>query len=439
MIKIRPTFWVVLCLLIGSIFAASVWGSLVYFRLIYLWVFLIATSWIWTALSLRGIRVRRQARTTRQQVGQVFEERFEIDNDTRYLHLWIAVHDQSTLPGSAGSRVITWIGGRQQRSYVSYTWLTRRGLFPLGKTVISSGDLFGLFAVTREIPHQQSLLVTPFFVEISSFPSPAGLLPGGRALQRRTPEVTPYAASVREYMPGDSLNRIHWASTARRDRLMVKEFDQDPQADVWIFVDAMNYVQSSLPDALPRQKADRLWLWRHRPDEISLPPATIEYAISIAASVARFFISKSRAVGMVSSGQVYTVLPAERGDRQIGKIIENLAYLEAEGDTPMIGLTTAQTGYLPRGSTVVLITPSTQTSLVHAVDDLVDRSMKPVVVLIDPASFGSSRSSAEVAGSILERQIPVIQVSREVDLRLALEQSAVTEGQPAWWRDNDAA
>jgi uncharacterized protein (DUF58 family) len=42
---------------------------------------------------------------------------------------------------------------------------------------------------------------------------------------------------VRDYEPGDSFSRIHWRSTARRDRLVVKEFELDPLADIWIVPD----------------------------------------------------------------------------------------------------------------------------------------------------------------------------------------------------------
>ena len=59
--------------------------------------------------------------------------------------------------------------------------------------------------------------------------------------------VAKLPGGVREYVDGDPLNRIHWMSTARRDRLMVKEFELDPQSDVWIFLDAEREVQSTLP------------------------------------------------------------------------------------------------------------------------------------------------------------------------------------------------
>jgi uncharacterized protein (DUF58 family) len=253
-------------------------------------------------------------------------------------------------------------------------------------------------------------------------------------MHHRTFEVTPYAATVREYQPGDPLNRIHWPTTARRDQLMVKEFEQDPQADVWIFVDANKDVQATLPEAMPILKADRLLLWRHKPEEVKLPAATIEYAICAAASVANFFINSGHAVGLASAGRSYNVLPAERGERQLGKILETLAFLDTEGKLPLLGLTTAQASYLPRGSTVVLVTPSTHETVLMAVNDLQKRSMHPVVILIDAGSFGGPPGVGTLAEELSARNVPALTIANRNDLNIALQvKSGEYLRQVAWW------
>jgi uncharacterized protein (DUF58 family) len=314
-------------------------------------------------------------------------------------------------------------------------------LYDLGPTEISSGDLFGLFTITQLIEHEDTLLVTPYLVELQDFPSPPGLLPGGRTLHHRTLEVTPYAASVREYLPGDPLNRIHWPTTARRDQLMVKEFEQDPQADIWIFLDAYRGVQASQPDASPVIKADQVLLWRNKPEDIRLPPATIEYSISAASSVAHFFIYKGYSVGLAAAGHSFTtVLPAERGERQLGKILETLAFMDGEGGLPLAGLTSAQASYLPRGSTVVLVTPAAGEHLLVAIEDLEKRSMHPVVILINAITFGGMKGTDRLAAELAVRKIPVLIVSNHEDLKSALQ---VGSGNPlfsvAWWRQPELA
>ncbi len=412
---------VVLLLLTASLLAGVVFGSPFYYRLAYVWVFLYAGSWLLSKMSLRGLEVRRTARFLRSQVGQIFEERVEVLNHTRWPKLWVEVKDESALPGSRGSQVLSMIRGGESRSYLVRTRLLQRGVFHLGPTTLVSGDLFGLFPTSRSIPAQETLLVYPMMFDIRAFPSPLGWLSGGEALRRRTQQITANASGVREYAPGDPLNRIHWISTARRNRFMVKEFELDPMAEIWIFVDANRNVHSQLPDQPAQLDEKELW----RPSvKIPLPPATEEYAVSIAASLARYYLQRGRIVGLVSSGRNFRVLPAERGGRQLGKILESLALLHAEGRLPMQALVEAEIRSLPRGSTVILITPDLGDSVPLACELVLRRGMRPVVILLDVASFGGGGSIDKVSANLAMMGVPLCKVAYGDDLSSVLTENS---------------
>ena len=169
---------VVLALLALSIIAGLATGGKLYYRLSVFWAVLFFGSWLWSVLSLRGLKFTRSARSLRAQVGQIFEERFEVQNQNRFPRLWIEIRDQAPLPGADGSRVLTMLRGKQGRSYLSRVRLVRRGVFPLGPTGIATGDLFGLFPVEQTIPEKDSLLVYPMMVEVRGFPNPPGLVAG---------------------------------------------------------------------------------------------------------------------------------------------------------------------------------------------------------------------------------------------------------------------
>lgn len=395
------------------------------YRLIYITVLLIVVSWVWAFLSVRGLSLRRNARGFRQQLGEVFEERFEVVNKYAFLRVWLEVRDQSNLPGASGSRVFSWIGSREQRTYTSYTLLTQRGEYNLGPTELFSGDPFGLFAFHRNYASASTVLVMPYFVELTTFPFPPGLLTGGKALRRKTPETTPQSAGVREYAPGDALSRIHWPTTARRDRFMVKEFEQDPQADVWVFLDAQKEVHFNAVEKTDAPKVEKFWLWKQK-YKFELPASTFEYSASIAASVSNYFIKQGQAVAFASSGQMQTALPAERGDRQVTKILETLAFLKGEGELPLLGLVNAQMANVPRGSVAVLITPSPFEGVAIAADALAQRRIKPVVILIDPITFDSSNGIESVASLLKARKIPVAVVRKGDDLKWVLEKGFLT-------------
>lgn len=404
---------VVLILLALSTAAGVATGGKIYYRLALFWAVLFFGAWLWSEIALRGIKFSRKARMLRAQVGQIFEERFEIENLSRLPRLWIEVHDGSALPASDGSRVLTMINGRNSRSYLARTRLFKRGVFPLGPTVLASGDLFGMFPVTKKILVTDSLLVYPLMFDVRNFPNPPGLMPGGEALRRRTHQITPNAAGVREYVTGDPLNRIHWLSTARRGRLIVKEFELDPLADVWIFLDGEGAVQASLTQDVITWDAHDVW---KRTTKIELPPSTEEYCVSIAASLARDYLRRGRAVGFAAAGQQLTLLPPDRGGRQLGKVLEALALLRSMGEISLRGLVEMQVKHMTRGSTIILITPSVDQEVPLVIDYLIQRGLRPIAVLLNAQTFSGAPGSEELAASVRIYGIPTRLVGYSDDL-----------------------
>jgi uncharacterized protein (DUF58 family) len=399
-------------LAVGGVGMATT-GAAVYIRLVYLSSLLLAGSFLWTRVALFGVRIARHARSLRASVGDIFEETFELLNTSRIPRLFVEVTNESPIPQASGSRVLTLIGGRQNRTYLARTWLTRRGAFPLGPTVLSSGDPFGFFSIKRTFTPAGSLLVLPMIIPISEFASPPGLLPGGKVIRRKAFEVTPHASGVREYATGDSLKRIHWPSTARRGKLMVKEFEQDPQSEVWIFLDGQSGIHCEQAQEAPKVWQD--WMFSRRP-ELSLPPSTLEYGVSIAASLAHYYIGKRRAVGFVTGGPVYTVIPAEHSERQESKVLETLTFVAAEGQLPLTSLVDLQSPQMPLGSSALLITPSVADDVLLAVELLQRRNLRPVVILLMAESFGGRRGSDELAQKLLQRNVPLCRIFNNANL-----------------------
>jgi len=405
-------------LLTVGVTGALVTGADIYSRFLYLGIFLAAGFWGWMFWVARGLRLSRNARILRANVGDFFEEHFEVVNGSRVLAPWIEVFNQSTIPYASGSRLLTLVPGRQKRRYLARTWLTRRGAFTLGPTRISTGDLFGLFRSSKEVASTQTLIVLPLLFEIKSFLFPPGLLPGGQVIRRKSTDITPHAAGVREYIHGDAMKRIHWPTSIRRNQLMVKEFEQDPQAEVWLYLDLQNDAHHEKPHQYEQVPTESIFFGR-RPD-FKLPPSSLEYAISITASLAHYFIAQRRAVGYASAGQAFTVHHAERGERQEGKILETLAFVEANGNLSIAALVAAQASQLPQGSTAILVTPSIRPDLLQAVDDLQRRHLRPVVILIDIETFGGARGTAKITRSLQERHVPVCAIVCDDDLAQAL-------------------
>ena len=205
--------------------------------------------------------------------------------------------------------------------------------------------------------------------------------------------------------------------------MIVKEFELDPMADVWLFLDMDRSVQAELEWEPVLERREPALLWTKRPG-LELAPSTEEYGVTITASLAKHFIVRNRAVGMVSYAQQREVVPADRGERQLSKILETLAVIKGEGRIPLAQAMAAEGMHLVRGTTIIVITPSTGRDWVSASRHLEQRGLRVVAVLIAPDSFGGPEGMEEVIAELAAGGTPTYIVRQGDDLAEALSQRA---------------
>ena len=405
MTRLRTVLALGFLCLIGAVVS----GRQVFYQLTYVIVAMLVLSLFWAWTGVGWMRFSRQTRVRRAQVGKPLDERLVVRNTGRLPKLWLEVEDRSNLPGHHASFVISNMTPGSDRGWNVRTTCQERGRFTLGPVILTSGDPFGIFRLSRKIPATSTVVVYPATVDLRMFPLPIGRLPGGDALRRRTHYITTNASGVREYAPGDGFNRIHWPSTARRDRLIVKEFELDPLSDVWVVVDMHRAVHHDAGTAEWRkriQEIDSLPPWSRKPRRIELPPSTEEYAVTAAASIAQYFLRHDRALGLVAVGQRREVIQADRGERQLNKVLETLAVLHAQGEFSLREVLAAEAMGLPRGTTLIIVSPSPDTRWAVAARHLDRSGLNVVAVLIDPQSFGGPHGIGEVAAQFSLTAIP---------------------------------
>jgi uncharacterized protein (DUF58 family) len=389
-------------------------GNQVLFQLFYILAGLLVVSYLWARFSMRGTTAWRDLRTTRAQVGKQIEERLLVENNSLWPKLWVEVADLTDLPGHH-ARFVTSIPSRQRRRLWARTTCRLRGKYMLGPIVLRTGDPLGLFQFRQRILDRTELIVYPATEEIHGFRLPPAELPGGMATRQRTHHITPNVSGVRDYVPGDSLNRIHWPSTARMRRLIVKEFELDPTADVWIVLDMQRRVQ--------RSEA-----WKGAPppfveQELRTPESTEEYMVTAAASLANYFIlHQRRNTGLIGWGQHREVIVPEREPRQFYRILECLAILRAHGTASLAEVLAAESSRFSRNISLVIITPAVEPEWVQAgLRDLLYGGINAVVVLVDGSTFGGWEETDLVEGELRAHNVPyyVLQKGESVGLSLS--------------------
>lgn len=414
-------------------------GSRLFFYLAYVLTALLVSAFVWSQVSRRGLAVRRVVQPSTAQVGQVIHETVEIKNLSRLRKLWIEVRDRSTLPGHQVGAVVSLPGHKAKRWNVR-TRCVRRGLYRLGPTLIQTGDPFGLFQTNRLFDTRGELIVYPATVPLGSFGLPASDLPGGTRTHRRAYHSTPTAAGIREYQPGDPTNRIHWPISARTQKLMVKEFELDPTSDIWLVLDLQEEVHASADDNDANQSVSQgngrvsppsasgmppVTFAAHSLNEtvsISLDATTEEYSIAVTASLASFFLEQGKSVGLIAWGQHKVTLPADRGGRQLTKILRALAVLRAEGTIGLGEMLTAESRHFSRQDTIVVVTPALDERWAAALQVQLYKGTTAVAVIIEATTFGGEGNALMVVSALSALNVPSYLVKRDDEIDSALGQ-----------------
>lgn len=401
--------WVLILILVISMAGALAIGHPIFFNLTYLFGAILILSFLWAWLNLHWVRVTRQTRTNHVQVGGFVEERLILQNTGPLPKLWIELKDDSDLPLHRASRVVSNLKGKNQQSWHVRTPCFRRGRFTLGPVTLFSSDPFGLFPLKKELPinFTTSVVVYPMAVDLPNFQPPVGEQIGGEALRRRTHYVTTNVSGVRDYVFGDSFNRIHWPSTARTGRMMVKEFELDPVADIWIILDMERRVQVGPSyDEIPLPTLPEVH-WEQIP-KFELAPSTEEYGIAAAASLSKHFLNQNRNVGLITYANAFhrEIAQSDRGERQLTRIYEMLAVTQAHGTIPLAEVLAAEMMSISRNTTVIVVTPSVDIDWIAASRNLANRGVKVTAVVLDPHSFGAPYNALEVEIELTASHVP---------------------------------
>ena len=381
----------IVCVLVG--FATGFW---LLFRLAYIIMFAIPVVYFWSRSMLATLEVEIVRQTYRVSQGQPLEGRVIMRSTSWIPKVWLEVEDRSSIPTYLSRRVVT-LGARGVTAWSYSTPARRRGLYELGPLVVTAADPFGFFRPQREFGERVTVLVYPAAPELPSFYIPPANLPGEGRFRRRTHNITPNYAGLRTYQPGDSYNRIHWPQTARTGALMVKLFELDPASDVWIALDLEGGVQAGSGD-----------------------DNTEEAAVAAAASIARYFVTANRSIGMMSFGDDLRVDAPDRGQNQYARILESLALARADGEVSIDRLLLEESRRFGRHTTVVVVTPSTDGAWPLTLMSLASRGVKVAAVLLEAETWGAPSSSLDVYGTLTAGGVYTYTVKRTDDLRRAL-------------------
>ena len=212
--------------------------------------------WRLVAVTLRGLEVRRQM-PRGVCAGDLLVVDLEVANRRRRTTSWALVVEEEIvrLNGSDAAPVRPAVffshvepGGTRRREYRGR--LPQRGRYRVGPLKLSTRFPFGLFRGTLIDSRVETLTVYPRLGRLTA---------AWRSRRRESHEGTQRRQlgqarasgdffGVREWQAGDSRRWIHWRSSARHQKLVVKQFEQQRHRDVAVLLDLWQPAAASAAD-----------------------------------------------------------------------------------------------------------------------------------------------------------------------------------------------
>jgi len=351
-------------------------------------VILALALWLYAGLVAASLRVVREL-PSRAIEDQAVQVRLRLSNAWPVFAVAPSVEDFFKPDGSPHKEILALPGllGREAAK-LSYRGLcySGRGLFELDQLAVVGRDPLGLFERRRRLELRQTILVYPQAEEL--FRSPWSGLNPARGLGQSSTESKGRSAltlGVREYRAGDPLRFIHWPTSARRGRLVVREFDRPTLPRSAIFL-ALNPEEAR---GLGRQ-------------------SNLELALRSAATLSRYVLGQGELLEVFVQGAKDRHLSALSSPTQLSFVLEELALTRADFRAELWGLVDREASRLAKGTTQILIIPNSEGQgerILEGCVRLQSLGYALVVVLIDASQFPALRRrtrspAAERAGVI---------------------------------------
>lgn len=281
-------------------------------------------AWAWMRLARRPTRLVRRAQGRDHFEGDDVEVGVDVDLAGGLPPAAAVLHERMAKLGEHTARL------RGARSMSARYTLERlpRGRYDIERAAVVVEDPFGFASVETELPVAAPLLVYPRLVRLEQLFSDIGAtLPEGRRILMHRPSGFDLH-SVREHQQGESLRRVHWRSTAKRGRLMVRELEDAPRDEVAVLLDA----------------------------QVGTRADAFDTAVRAAGSLLLAHTSRNRRAVLVVNGKGRESVQAgaSEGDRR--RVLEALARAEPDGDRPPESLLSDEGGPVLSALDLVIVT-----------------------------------------------------------------------------------
>ncbi len=391
---------------------------------VYAFLLLVGLAHVSSLAWLSGLDCERSITRTTLQQGEETAVEVKITNARGWPIPWIFFEDQhpADFPRTGENKRLAVLMPGKSVTLTYRLGCPRRGYHRVGPLLMESGDLFGLQKRFRTGQRQDYVSVLPTVAYIDTFNIASRRPQGPVRISNRVYEDPTRINNIREYVPGDPLNTIHWKATARTGTLHVKTHDPSTVVGGTLLLDLHE------DSYLPENKEERIelaitttasiaYLLQMSGEQVGMLTNAIDaaevarYEVETQFALSRFEIAERIAQDEQSARVSPLSVPTLRSPVQAQKIIENLARVLPGRGLDATSMVLSEFRGLPRDAALLPVVPQVDERLALALASMKQSGFNVTVFYIkDPKGFD------EAAALLAGHEINCIHIEHEWSL-----------------------
>lgn len=419
-------FWVAVVLV--AVLVSFAVDSLVLAFSTYTLLLVVLVSHIMAGGAAESVEVTRQIDREEAQIEDRAHVVVSIKNNRPWPLPWVFVdeHVPEQMPIEGRKSKVVFLMPGQTTVFDYQIVFNRRGYHRFGPAIVESGDLFGLHRKFKTSRTAGYVTVLPHVVPIGHYEVGAKRPIGPVRFAHSIFEDPTRVVGIREYMPGDSMARIHWKASARTGQLYSKIYEPSTIIGATVVLDFHQDKYRMNDGTVSNDKGDM--------------------AVTAAASITSFIGRSGEQIGMFTNGRDAAevarweresaetttrtaaahvadehevswrmrpfAIEAKKGVEQAKTIIESLARVVHTDGLKLAESLARFHDRIVRNSALLVISTRVTSELA-----LVLTEMKRVGFAVTVFIIQNKSAYAEAQGFLLPENIDVIHITNEDSLR----------------------
>ncbi|PKG22752.1 DUF58 domain-containing protein [Niallia nealsonii] len=384
--KMLTPLWklILLFMLIGAAFAYAMFqGGFVSWFLFYSFLPFAVYGLLLVLYPLRDWEVTRKLAKHEYNAKEVLTVEIELKRKTFIPLFYLLVEDgiSSLLTNKSMSKKLFFPGFKRT---IHFTYLLDelpRGEHGFYHTTIKIGDPFGFMEKEWEIRNLEKIIVFPEYEEVIYKPFTNQYEQGMAASKNIIQRDTTMAVGIREYRPGDRFSWINWKASAKRNDIMIKEFEQRQTDDIFVVLDCKEH-------------------------------AAFETMVSFTATLIRSILKKGAQVGFLSMEKEKTVFSIRGGEVQQRLLFHHLAKLKNNSPVSLVQLLESEFFTFQQNTTIMLVTADLSKELIKAVSLLAGQKYNLNIFLVKDSNKGLSNEEMLLKSEAFRSRVRVILIEK---------------------------